>query len=133
MENTVTVSMEELTVEDYLSFWEDNDRDRMRDFMNNMNWGFDFQLDKNPTPLEDELEYKDRVYKYYVWSIIQNHYLISKLINDREGRSEIPLNEMSIGDFLKDLNDETTQTYNRYVLNKDIPNWDEPIDLNTNF
>ena len=133
MENTVTVSMEELTVEDYLSFWEDNDRDRMRDFMNNMNWGFDFQLDKNPSPLEDELDYKDRVYKYYVWSIIQNHYLISKLINDREGRSEIPLNEMSIGDFLKDLNDETTQTYNRYVLNKDIPNWDEPIDFNTNF
>tara|TARA_B110000259_G_C13698945_1_gene275503 strand:+ start:70 stop:468 length:399 start_codon:yes stop_codon:yes gene_type:complete len=124
--------LENITVEHYLSGWEDDDRDGMRDFMNLMNWGFNFQLDKKPTPLEDELEYKDRVYKYYIWDRIFNHYLISHLINDREGRREIPLKEMSIVDLLKDINKQTTQTYNRYILNN-TSNWNDKIEMNTDF
>ena len=71
MENTVTVSMEKLTVEDYLSFWEDNDRDRMRDFMNNMNWEFLFKFLNDSNTIKEEYKKK----------FIQNKVEVSKVRN----------------------------------------------------
>jgi len=125
--------LENKTVEHYLRWFEEEDRDRMRDFMNLMNWGFNFQLDKKPKPLKDELEYKDRVYKYYIWDRIFNHYLISHLLKEREGRETIPHNEMSLDEYLKEIRKQTIITYNRYILDKDTSNWNDEIEMNTDF
>ena len=39
---------------------------------------------------------------------------------------------MSIVDLLKDINKQTTQTYNRYILNN-TSNWNDKIEMNTDF
>tara|TARA_B100001121_G_C18424665_1_gene496338 strand:+ start:317 stop:694 length:378 start_codon:yes stop_codon:yes gene_type:complete len=125
--------MENITIDYYLSGYEDEDRERLRDFMNLMNWGYNHQLELNPNPIKDELEYKKRVYEYYILSVIKNHILISLLIDDREGRLEKPISEMSVKEFNKKINDESVWMYNSYVLGKDIPQWDDELNINNKF
>ena len=122
----------EFTVNHFLGGYEDYDRDKMRDFMNLMKWGFEHQLE-GEKPIKDELEYKKRVYRYYIWDRIFNHNLISILIDDREGRRRIPLNKMSVDELLKEVKESTIRTYNTYVLDKDTSNWNDKIEMNTDF
>ena len=123
--------MENTTTDNFISNYGEIDRDRMRDFMNLMNWGYNHQLDLNPNPIKDELEYKNRVYNYYILDRIKNHILINLLINDRENRGK-SISEMSLEELNSKL-DQSKQIYNNYVLGKDIPQWEDELNINNNF
>ena len=123
--------MENTTTNNFISIYGEIDRDRMRDFMNLMNWGYNHQLGLNPNPIKDELEYKNRVYEYYILDRIKNHILINLLINDRENRGK-PISEMSLEELNSKL-DQSKQIYNNYVLGKDIPQWEDELNINNNF
>ena len=124
--------MENTTTDNFISIYGEIDRDRMRDFMNLMNWGYNHQLDLNPNPIKDELEYKNRVYDYYILDRIKNHILINLLINDRENRGK-SISEMSLEELNSKLDNQSKQIYNNYVLGKDIPQWKDELNINNNF
>ena len=96
-----------------------------------MNWGYNHQLDLSPNPIKDEVEYQKRVFEFYIYDRIYNHYLISLLIDDREGRLDKSISEMTVKELTYKLSKQTEYTYNRYVLRKD--NCDEKVILNSNF
>ena len=124
--------MENTTTDNFISIYGEIDRDRMRDFMNLMNWGYNHQLGLNPNPIKDELEYKNRVYNYYILDRIKNHILINLLINDRENRGK-PISEMSLEELNSKLDNQSKQIYNNYVLGKDIHQWEDELNINNNF
>ena len=124
--------MENTTTDNFISIYGEIDRDRMRDFMNLMNWGYNHQLDLNPNPIKDELEYKNRVYNYYILDRIKNHILINLLINDRENRGK-SISEMSLEELNSKLDNQSKQIYNNYVLGKDIHQWEDELNINNNF
>tara|TARA_B110000977_G_C10738168_1_gene361891 strand:+ start:38 stop:424 length:387 start_codon:yes stop_codon:yes gene_type:complete len=124
--------MKNITTNYYLGFWEDDDRDRMRDFMNLMNWGYNHQLNLNPNPIKDELEYKNSVYEYYILDRIKNHILISLLIDDRENRGK-SISKMSLEELNSKSNNESKRIYNNYVLGKDVSKWNDELNINNNF
>ena len=124
--------MKNITTNYYLGFWEDDDRDRMRDFMNLMNWGYNHQLNLNPNPIKDELEYKNSVYEYYILDRIKNHILISLLIDDRENRGKA-ISKMSLEELNSKSNNESKRIYNNYVLGKDVSKWNDELNINNNF
>jgi hypothetical protein len=121
----------DFTTDNFLSGYEDEDRDCLRDFINYMNWGYNHQLDLSPNPIKDEVEYQKRVFEFYIYDRIYNHYLISLLIDDREGRLDKSISEMTVKELTYKLSKQTEYTYNRYVLRKD--NCDEKVILNSNF
>jgi hypothetical protein len=100
--------------------------------MNLMNWGYNHQLDLNPNPIKDELEYKNRVYEYYILDTIKNHILISLLINDRENRGK-SISKMSFEELNNELDNQSKRIYNNYVLGKKISQWDDELNINNNF
>ena len=134
--NTIKIKkvnkIENITTDNFLSFYEDSDRDRMRDFMNLMNWGYNHQLDLNPNPIKDELEYKNRVYEYYILDRIKNHILISLLIDDRENRGK-SISEMSLEELNSKVDNQSKIIYNNYVLGKDVSKWNDELKINNNF
>jgi hypothetical protein len=117
----------------FLSDWEDENRDRMRDFMNLMSWGYNHQLDLSPKPIKDEVEYLKKVYRYYIWDVIYNHYLTLLLMNDREGKLDTPISETSAKELEEELIRKTTYTYNNRVLGKGQDNWDDKVELDGRF
>ena len=112
-------------LENELSMWIERDRDRMRDFMNFMNWGFNHQLDLNTkNPIKDELEYKDKVYKLYVYDRIMINSVLEKLLdNDLSG--------ISFKTFYDNVKKDTNRTYNSYVLDKGYV--DDEVEFDYNF
>ena len=117
--NKIEKMNKSLSVDTFLSGYEDEDRDNLRDFMCFMREGLDKERHfESYNEKIDEVEYYKRVYKYYVWGVIWNHHLIGLLINDREGRLEKPLSEMKLKEFMDILNEQTTYVYNDRVLGK---------------
>tara|TARA_Y100000385_G_scaffold240809_1_gene256892 strand:- start:513 stop:884 length:372 start_codon:yes stop_codon:yes gene_type:complete len=120
--------MENLKIENYLSGWEDEEREGIRDFINFMNSGFESKLDLNQNLIKDKLEYQNKVYKYYIFDVIKNHVLLSLLINDREDGGKT-FSGVSVEELIKKVNYKSTRMYNRCVLEKDKHEWNSKLNF----
>ena len=128
----VNIKMIGMSVNDLLGGQVDEDRDRLRDFMSFMDMSYDEDKHQHLYKEKiDEVEYYKRVFKYYIYDSIKNHHLISLLIDDREGKLEKPISDMSIDEFFGLIDNKTKRDYNNRVLGKGLVN--DKIEFNTKF
>ena len=103
--------MENLEIENYLSGWEDEEREGIRDFINFMNSGFESKLDLNQNLIKDKLEYQNKLKNIFM-------VFIKWLFRG-----------VSVEELIEKVNYKSTRMYNRCVLEKDKHEWNSKLNF----